>query len=190
MAVTGLLATALIAIDPAVASAGTPSAIGALATANHAKKACSVNSLGGTGFATSCTGNGGQPEYWCADFARWVWGHEGVSYTADLNALAASFYSYGSKHGTLTKTPAVGDAAVFNATSTSTTNIHHVAIVTAVNADGTVTVENGDFGGESGSEAHFASTSSVVRTVINATVGTKSSSEGQYLVDYVRPAGV
>ncbi|MDQ2957090.1 MAG: CHAP domain-containing protein [Actinomycetota bacterium] len=100
------------------------------------------------------------------------------------------FYSYGSKHGTLSKVPAVGDAAVFDATSASPNNIHHVGLVTAVNSNGTITVENGDFGGESGTEAHFASTSSVVRTTINSTVGTKSSAEGQYLVDYVKPAGV
>lgn len=51
---------------------------GTLALANVGKSAgyCadspSTNSLGGNQFATSCAGNGGQGEYWCADFARWV----------------------------------------------------------------------------------------------------------------------
>ncbi|MDQ2957091.1 MAG: hypothetical protein M3Y42_09015 [Actinomycetota bacterium] len=90
LALAGLAAATVLGVDSTTASAGTPAGIGALATANHAKMACSTNSLGGHGFATSCTGNGGQPEYWCADFARWVWANEGVSYTSDLNALAAS----------------------------------------------------------------------------------------------------
>ena len=52
-----------------------------IALANVGKGACSRNSEGGNDFDSSCTGNGGQPEYWCADFARWVWaaaggGHE------------------------------------------------------------------------------------------------------------------
>src|SRR5258708_37454968 len=37
-----------------------------LALANVGKGACSKNSEGGQAFDTSCTGNGGQPQYWCA----------------------------------------------------------------------------------------------------------------------------
>jgi hypothetical protein len=47
--------------------------IATIAMDNVGNKACGQNSLGGTGFESSCTGNGGQPEYWCSDFARWVW---------------------------------------------------------------------------------------------------------------------
>ncbi len=44
--------------------------------------------------------NGWRTEEWCADFARFVWGQSGVAYTGELNAAAASFYSYGANHGT------------------------------------------------------------------------------------------
>ena len=171
------------------AQAATGSDIANLATANEGKMACSVNSLGGSGYFSSCTGNGGQPEYWCADFAKWAWTNVGGIATAGLTPAADSFYSYGVNNGTLSDTPELGDAAVFSETN-SASNIHHVAIVTGINSNGTVVVENGDYGGQSGTEAQFASTSHVTRATINSTVGTYTSSEGQYLVKYIRPVGV
>ncbi len=44
--------------------------------------------------------NGWRTEEWCADFARYTWGRSGVAGTGELNAAAASFYSYGVNHGT------------------------------------------------------------------------------------------
>ncbi|HXY43331.1 MAG TPA: CHAP domain-containing protein, partial [Acidimicrobiales bacterium] len=142
------------------ASAATASAIAELATANIGKQACSVNSLGGRGFESSCTGNGGEPEYWCADFAKWVWANAGVADTSLLNPLAGSFYLYGQQYGTLSAVPAVGDAAVFNYYGGG--EAEHVAIVTQVNPDGTIETVSGDFNGDPGVESRFASTSSVV----------------------------
>src|ERR1700722_36532 len=57
----------------AVTSDATTTGIASLALANRGKGACSTNSRGGHDFDTSCTGNGDRPEFWCADFARWVW---------------------------------------------------------------------------------------------------------------------
>ncbi|MFC0542182.1 CHAP domain-containing protein [Kutzneria chonburiensis] len=181
-ALTVLGATLATAVVAAPASAGTTSDIAALARANEGKTACSTNSLGGGSYYSSCTGAGGSPENWCADFARWVWANSGVQFTGDLNAMAASFYSYGTRHGTIANAPRVGDAAVFSPTN-STGNIQHVAIVTQVNSNGTIAVENGNFGDN-------PSVSRVVPATINSTVGSYSSAEGYNLVGYVAPVGV
>jgi hypothetical protein len=133
------------------------STIASVARANVGKGACSTNSKGGHGFDTSCTGNGGEPEYWCADFARWVWGAAGVGNLDGLDAAAGSFYVYGQNNHTLSNTPHVGDAVVFNYHGGGSAD--HVAIVVQVNGNGTIETVSGDWGGESGSEAHFASTS-------------------------------
>src|SRR5262245_38987311 len=65
--------------------------ISSLALANLNVTACGTNSLGDGSFFSSCTGNGGAPEYWCADFARWVWNGVGFD-TSELTAAAGSFY--------------------------------------------------------------------------------------------------
>lgn len=78
--------------------------IATIALANVGKMACSTNSKGGKAFDSSCTGNGGQPEYWCADFAMWVWAQAGAD-TSGLTAAAGSFYTYGLDHGTLHSSP-------------------------------------------------------------------------------------
>lgn len=132
------------------------------ARANVGKGACSTNSFGTRGFYSSCTGNGGLPEYWCADFARSMWYHAGVPNTDQLSAAAGSFYCYGEKHKTLHNHPHVGDAVVFDYHGSCTAD--HVAIVTYVTSDGKgIDTISGDWDGQPGSEAHFASTSHVVR---------------------------
>jgi hypothetical protein len=133
--------------------------IAALALANVGEGACSTNSLGGNGFESSCWGNGGLPEYWCADFAMWVWANEGAD-VSGLSAAAGSFYVYGQNHGTLQDTPCLGCAVVFNYQGGGVAD--HVAVVTQVNDDGTIESVSGDFNGQAGTEAEFASTSSVV----------------------------
>jgi hypothetical protein len=93
-----------------------------------------------------------EDDEWCSDFAKWVWQQAGV--TADINTLNAgadSFYLWGSQQGEpLTVdsgSPAVGDAVVFYEPGAITTSTYadHVGIVTAVNADGTISMVNGDF---------------------------------------------
>lgn len=167
-----------------------PGRIAALAVANAGRHACARNSLGGRGFGSSCTGNGGLPEYWCADFAKWVWQHSGVADLAELSPAAGSFYLYGLRNKTLTATPAVGDAAVYNYYGGGVAE--HVAIVTAVNPDGTVVTASGDWGGEGGSEAHFASTSrvSLNAPAYQATVGKVPAEMGMTLSAFVQPVGV
>ena len=91
-------------------------------------------------------------EAWCSDFAKWVWQRAGV--TADVNTLNAgsvSFYDWGLDQGETMPvdggTPAVGDAIVFFPPGTITPDSYadHVGIVTAVNADGSIDMVNGDF---------------------------------------------
>jgi hypothetical protein len=165
-------------------------AIAALALANVGQGACTTNSLGGEAFGTSCTGNGGAPEYWCADFALWVWSSAGVANVTGLTAAAGSFYVYGENNGTLSNTPAVGDAVVFDYQGGGAAD--HVAIVTQVNTDGTIVSVSGDWGGQSGSEANFAGTSSVVLNVpaYAGAVGSSPAVMEMTISGYVAPAGL
>jgi MYXO-CTERM domain-containing protein len=164
------------------------SSIVSLALANVGGSACGTNSLGGHNFESSCTGNGGQPEYWCADFAQWVWANSGVD-TTGLNAAAGSFYCYGQNNGTLSNTPQPGDAVVFDYAGNCVAD--HVAIVTAVNADGTIESASGDWNGQSGTEAQFSSTSSVVLNspAYPGAVGGSPSVIGMTISGYISPIG-
>ena len=171
------------------AAAATGSAIAALATANLDKTACAANSLGGKGFGSSCTGNSGHPEYWCADFAKWVWSEAGVADSSWLNPLAGSFYTYGQEFGTLSSVPAVGDVVVFDYNGAGSAD--HDAIVTHVNWNGTIETVSGDWGGQSGTEARFASTSSVT---LNApaylgVLGSVPDVMGMTISGFVAPVG-
>lgn len=193
IAAGAIVASSLIVIGvstPAGAVTSKAQHIAALALANKGKHACARNSLGGKGYGSSCTGNAGRPEYWCADFAKWVWQHAGVSDTGALTPAAGSFYSYGLRYGTLTGTPAVGDAAVFNYYGGGVAE--HVAIVTAVYPDGTIETTSGDWGGRGGSEAAFASTSTVTVNgpAYVGAVGEVPPEMGMVLSAFVRPVGV
>ncbi len=95
-------------------------------------------------------------ELWCADFAKWVWAQGGV--TADLATLtpaASSFYAWGKQQGERmpahSLSPVPGDAVVFYPAGErpGASYADHVGLVTAVNADGTVNLVNGDFAGSS-----------------------------------------
>ncbi len=171
-------------------AAVTAQSIVSLALANVGGSACGKNSLGGTTFETSCTGNGGQPEYWCADFAQWVWANAGAQDTDELDAAAGSFYVYGQNHGTLSNTPQLGSAVVFDYQGNGVAD--HVAIVTQVNSDGTIETVSGDWNGENGTEAQFASTSSVVLNTpaYASTVGTAPSVMGMTISGYIAPVGL
>jgi MYXO-CTERM domain-containing protein len=200
-----LVLTALVSIVSAGRAFAQPTEaeVGALALANVGKGAgycsrvnSSNNSLGGNQFETSCSGNGG-PEYWCADFAMWVWAHAGGGGipVGGLDAAAGSFYVYGQNHGTLhtssSYVPRVGDAIVFNYAGGGRAD--HVGLVGAVNSDGSIQTVNGDFSGQSGSMAWFAETSHVeeVRVVASQRgVGSTPSSIGMTISAYVTPAGL
>jgi hypothetical protein len=165
------------------------SSIATLATANVGQGACTKNTLGGSAFESSCTGNGGQPEYWCADFAIWVWANVGAD-VSGLTAAAGSFYVYGQNNGTLSNSPAVGDAVVFDYQGGGVAD--HVAIVTQVNANGTIESVSGDWNGQSGTEAQFSSTSHVVLNspAYGDTVGSSPSVMGMTISGFISPVGL
>ena len=176
--------------DPTASSSSdavTGGTIASIALANVGRGACSTNSQGGYAFDSSCTGNGGQPEYWCADFARWVWGAAGAD-TGGLSAAAGSFYTYGQAHGTLSNTPQVGDAVVFNYHGGGSAD--HVAIVSAVFGSSIETV-SGDWAGENGSEAFFSSTSHVIlnQPGYYGGVGSYAGEMGMTISGFIAPAG-
>jgi hypothetical protein len=91
-------------------------------------------------------------EFWCADFTKWVWQKAGVtSGLGTLTPSAATFYTWGADHGehiSFGGTPKTGDAVILYPPGTKAPNgsyADHVGIVTAVHADGTVNLVNGDF---------------------------------------------
>jgi len=96
-----------------------------------------------------------QSEFWCSDFAKWVWSRARVkSGVGALSPAAASFYTWAREHGQRPRfgshAPAVGDAVVFYPPWASAPNgryADHVGIVVAVNSNRTVDLVNGDFGG-------------------------------------------
>jgi hypothetical protein len=128
---------------------------------NRNGSACHTNTEGGKGFNSSCTGNGGQPEYWCADYVGWVWGHSGNSETG-VTAWAPTVYEYGQKHGTLhtssSYVPRPGDAITYSDSSA----VQHVGIVAAMNGpENQAVIISGDTHGTGDTQAEYASTSKV-----------------------------
>ncbi|HEX4789719.1 MAG TPA: PKD domain-containing protein, partial [Actinospica sp.] len=96
-------------------------------------------------------------EEWCADFAKWVWEQAGVTVGLNtLNAGANSFYAWARAQGgnpaADSGTPQVGDAVVFYPAGTISSGsfADHVGLISSVNADGTVSMVNGDFLGSNG----------------------------------------
>jgi len=190
-------ATAAVPTTAAVpATTNTTQDIVALALLNDATHTnlgiggCRENSAGGIGYYTSCHGNGGQPEFWCSDFAHWIWAEEGVQDTGMLTADSATFVSYGEKYHTWSKTPAIGDAVVFGSPTYGPDQ--HVAIVSQVNSNGTIETISGDWGGDPGDEATFASTSNVDvnAPAYDSAVGSTSAIMGYYIQGYAAPVGV
>lgn len=190
LAASALAMSLTMAAPPRPAGASSAGSIAALASANLNKHACSRNSLGGRGFTASCTGDNGKPEYWCADFARWVWAHSGVEDIDEVSSAAGSFYTYGLENGTLSGFPAVGDAAVFNYYGGG--EAEHVAIVTAVYPNGTIETTSGDWGGTGSSETKFASTATVALNgpEYPGLPGTVPDTMGMTLSAFVAPVGV
>lgn len=194
-AVAGLILALCVAVLAPTAAFASEASAASLAAANMHKTAgtCAANpthnSLGGDQFESSCSGYAGHPEYWCADFAKWVWRHSGLNIDG-LTAAAQSFYTYGQSHGSFRSKPVAGDAMVF--ASSPSGYAHHVGIITAVHSDGSITVANGDFGGQSGSETTFATTSEVKPATISSRsswVGSWASTEGYYIKAIVAPSG-
>ena len=85
-------------------------------------------------------GNDNLDEEWCADFAAWVWKQAGAEVEYQLapgylNGNSASFYVWGTDHGTWHPvgsgyTPQPGDVAVYGLDTGAGTAVH-VAVVTA-----------------------------------------------------------
>ena len=106
------------------------------------------------GDGSSGCANGWRSNYWCADFAAWVWRQAGVSFTygwagSDINAYSASFYSWGLATGNWHSLssgyqPQPGDVAVYGGLSWGGAG-GHVGIYVSGPA-GAPTVVNGDWG--------------------------------------------
>ncbi|MER6051309.1 CHAP domain-containing protein (plasmid) [Streptomyces sp. BHT-5-2] len=140
-AVRAMLAAA-VAVPSLMLAAGPASAapedIVGVANANLDHHACDTNSAGQQGYNSSCTGDGGSPENWCADFVAWAWAQAGYDVNG-LSPAAGSFAEYGAG---LHPDPHVGDAVVFDYRGNGSAD--HVAIVTAVNGDGSIESTGGN----------------------------------------------
>ncbi|MGW6576990.1 CHAP domain-containing protein [Streptomyces sp. NPDC054945] len=169
-----VLATA--AVTPANASPLTDG-ISATARAENGNSYCAHGGyVGGPNQSSSCTGGTTRTHAWCADFAGWVWARNGVTGLGTLDDRAASFMDYGKKYGTLSNTPHVGDAVVYNYNGGSYAD--HVAVVTGVSGD-TVTITGGNQGGYPG----HVSTNSTTKWRVG------QSPWGQSISGYISPAG-
>jgi hypothetical protein len=99
-------------------------------------------------------GNGNRSEEWCSDFAAWVWKEAGalVDYQLApgyLNADSASFYVWGTNHGTWHPAgsgyaPQPGDVAVYGLNTTAVTAVHVAVVVATTGNIDAPDVVNGD----------------------------------------------
>ena len=118
------------------------------------------------------------PGQWCAEFGKWVWQH-GDENVSGLTGAAGSFYVYGQNHGTLSNTPKVGDAIVFNYHGGGSAD--HLALVVSVNtANHTIVSVGGNERGGAGVVAKDGP--------YNWSVG-YSSYWGMNISGYVAPVG-
>jgi hypothetical protein len=105
---------------------------------------------------SSCIGDG---HAWCADFAAWVWQQAGATVDTNLTDSAGSFVAYGNAHpgmlhGDRSYQPQVGDAVVFDYSSTyygpNSPGADHVALVSDITQSGgtttSLTYMNGNWG--------------------------------------------
>ncbi|MFJ5549608.1 CHAP domain-containing protein [Streptomyces sp. NPDC093225] len=165
-----------VVVTPASASPLTDG-IAATAKAENGNGYCAHGGyVGGPNQSSSCTGGTTRTHAWCADFAGWVWARNGVTGLATLDDRAASFMDYGKKYGTLSSTPHVGDAVVYNYNGGDYAD--HVAVVTGVSGD-TVTITGGNQGGYPG---HVSTNSTPYWRV-------GQSPWGQRISGYISPAG-
>ena len=142
--------------------------------------------LNGAGYSDGAgqLGSLAQPTEWCADFAGWAWAQGSASHLDFLDGGAASFYDYGTEYGTLSSTPAPGDAVVFSYNSSSD-YAAHVEIVTSVSG-GTITaiggnendeVEQDTFADSVGTSTYNGTISGYVAPVTSAPVAPPATPE-------------
>lgn len=210
--------TAVLLWQSATATNG--AGIAALAVDQLGDHNCSVNSLGTVGFGStdtaynSCDGSADpQGEYWCADFASWVWEHavtDGFDTVAtytdpnyedgaqqSLSPWAPNFARYGWAHGTFAHsgTPVAGDVVVLSNDARDVggklnehnvdSAIEHVAIVVSVHGKQMSTV-SGDWGGTGSNEAFWTS-SSVAEVQSTFAVGSSYDDSGLVVAGWVAP---
>ena len=87
--------------------------------------------------------NGYRSEPWCADFGQWVWREAGAS-TKHLNARAFSFKNYGERLRTWHDGKSLSGIQLGDAVVLSRKGGNHVAFVTKVNRDRSVSTISGN----------------------------------------------
>ncbi|WP_412538227.1 CHAP domain-containing protein [Longispora sp. K20-0274] len=143
--------------DPATAAAGRAVDLAETelddAGRNHEVDACNYYSGQARGPATGCPA-GWSRGPWCADFARYVWQHAGVTGAGEIDSWARSGRQYGERHGTWHPadsdyTPRPGDLVVYRDGAFEVPDgvSDHVGIVVAAHLGWFSTVEGNVTGG-------------------------------------------
>lgn len=112
--------------------------------------ACKYGGFVSPSGSSSCV-NGVPMGGWCDEFAGFIWAKSGVVNTSGLGTGPDGFVDYGGINP-LPKTPHLGDVAVMSYKGSSTNA--HVAIVTAIDSSGKVTMVGGNEGGGQGKVAY------------------------------------
>ncbi|NNN22552.1 MAG: CHAP domain-containing protein [Acidimicrobiales bacterium] len=128
--------------------------------------------------------NGWEANYWCADFAEWVWVNSGISDVSGITDQAISFIYWGQSHpGSLhlgaTNDPQVGDAVVWGNYSSGYGS--HVGLV--------VGVQNGQIEVVSGNAGPAVYNGAVARVWNSGYIDpTTSTADGDPIIGYVTPS--
>jgi hypothetical protein len=196
-ALTASALAAPLAVLAGAAPASASTVGGTIASIAYGQTGNFPCALGGKGYVNpgdssnySCNGSGGKEENWCADFAAWVWAQAGVTagVTNYLNGAAASFDTYGTNEHTISSTPHLGDAVVFE---NSSGTIEHVGLVTGLPGGKEVTITSGNdyyvAPGTSSSVATNISNNGQVQTTTYPDYSEGASAEGWLIKEYVSP---
>jgi hypothetical protein len=128
---------------------------------------------------------------WCGSFVNWCANEAGVKMpnTVYTPAGAQAFIKAGTWQAVDVAVPAVGDIAYFDFPSDGVDRISHVGIVTAVNADGTVDVAEGNTSADKKGDQRNGGEACLKNRAYKKKNGSKlRKSQPVFIVGFGRPA--
>jgi hypothetical protein len=128
---------------------------------------------------------------WCGSFVNWCANEAGVKMpnTVYTPAGAQAFMKAGTWQAVDVAIPAVGDIAYFDFPSDGVDRISHVGIVTAVNADGTVDVAEGNTSADKKGDQRNGGEACLKNRAYKKKNGSKlRKSQPVFIVGFGRPA--
>jgi hypothetical protein len=128
---------------------------------------------------------------WCGSFVNWCANEAGVKMpnTVYTPSGAQAFMKAGTWQPVETATPAVGDICYFDFPNDGVDRISHVGIVTAVNADGTVDVAEGNTSADKKGDQRNGGEACLKNRAYKKKNGSKlRKSQPVFIVGFGRPA--